>query len=142
VDEIPKSRLLRVIEQALVLARRAVARFSTRYSRKRFTLRQHVVLLCLKVKKATIYRDLVDELIEIRRIRDSLDFDLVASPSTLSKAFNRLEMAVCRVLLNISLATCHCHGHRCLRIQAGECLNALHEANEPHYPAVEGDAVG
>ena len=56
---LPKSRLLQFVERALVLARRAVARFSTRYSRKRFTLRQHVVLLCLKVKKTTTYRDLV-----------------------------------------------------------------------------------
>jgi len=46
----------------MVLARRAVSRFSTRYSRKRFTLRQHAVLLCLTVKKTTTYRDLVDEL--------------------------------------------------------------------------------
>jgi hypothetical protein len=60
MDSLPKSQLLQFAERAIVLTRRAVARFSTRYSRKRFTLRQHVVLLCLKVKKTT-YRDLVDE---------------------------------------------------------------------------------
>ncbi|WP_396613861.1 transposase (plasmid) [Haloferax sp. S1W] len=57
MDGVPKSRLLRFVERAMVLARRAVARFSTRYSRKRFTLRQHVVLLCLKVKKTTLLVD-------------------------------------------------------------------------------------
>jgi IS5 family transposase len=88
----------------MMLARRAVARFSTRYSRKRFTLRQHVVLLCLKVKKTTTYRDLVDELIEMPRIRDALDLDSIPAPSTLCKAFDRLQMAVWRVLLNVSLA--------------------------------------
>jgi len=87
----------------MVLARRTVARFSTRYSRKRFTLRQHVVLLCLKVKKTTTYRDLVDELIEMPRIRDALDLDSIPAPSTLCKAFDRLEMTVWRVLLNVSL---------------------------------------
>jgi IS5 family transposase len=87
----------------MVLARRAVERFSTRYSRKRFTLRQHVVLLCLKVKTTT-YRDLVDELIEMLRIRDALDLDSIPAPSTLCKAFDRLEMAVWRVLLNVSPA--------------------------------------
>jgi IS5 family transposase len=87
----------------MMLARRAVARFSTRYSWKRFTLRQHVVLLCLKVKKTTTYRDLVDELIEMPRIRDALDLDSIPAPSTLCKAFDRLEMAVWRVLLNVSL---------------------------------------
>jgi len=88
----------------MVLARRAVKRYSTRYSRKRFTLRQHVVLLCLKVKKTTTYRDLVDELIEMPRIRDALNLDSIPAPSTLCKAFDRLEMAVWRVLLTLSLA--------------------------------------
>jgi len=104
MNALPKSRLLQFVERAMVLARRAVARFSTRYSRKRFTLRQQVVLLCLKVKKTTTYRDLVDELVELPRIRDALDFDSIPAPSTLCKAFDRLEMAVWRVLLNVSLA--------------------------------------
>ena len=103
MDDLPKSRLLQFVERAVVLARRAVARFSTRHSRKRFTLRQHVVLLCLRIKKTTTYRDLVDELIETPRIRAALDLDLIPAPSTLRKAFDRLEMAVWRVLLNVSL---------------------------------------
>jgi len=70
MDALPKSRLLRFVERAVVLARRAVSRLSTRYSPKRFTLRQHVVLLCLYVK-TTSYRDLVDELVEMLRIRDA-----------------------------------------------------------------------
>jgi len=89
---------------AIVLARRAVSRFSTRYSRKRFSLRQHVVLLCLKVKKTTTYRNLVDELIEMPCVRDALNLGSIPAPSTLCKAFDRLEMAVWRVLLNVSLA--------------------------------------
>lgn len=104
MDALQKSRLLRFVERAVVLARRAVARFSTRYSRKRFTLRQHVVLLCLKVKKTTTYRDLVDELIEMPRIRDAIGLDSIPAPSTLCRAFDRLEMAVWRVLLNVSLS--------------------------------------
>ena len=104
MDSLPKSHLLRFVERAVVMARRAVSRFSARYSRKRFTLRQHVVLLCLKVKKTTTYRDLVDELIEMPHIRDALDLDSIPAPSTLCKAFDRLQMAVWRVLLNLSLA--------------------------------------
>jgi len=67
----------------MMLARHAVNRFSTRYSRKRSTFRQHVVLLCLKVKKTTTYRDLVDELIEMPRIREALTLDSIPPPSTL-----------------------------------------------------------
>jgi len=104
MDDLPKSNLLRFVERTVKLARRAVDRYSSKYSRTRFTLRQHVVLLCLKVKKTTTYRDLVDELIEMPRIRETLGLDSIPSPSTLCKAFDRLEMAVWRVLLNVSLA--------------------------------------
>ena len=107
MNPLPKSRLLRFVEQAVVLARRALARFSTHYSRKRFTLRQHVVLLCLKVKKTATYRDLVDEIIEMVRIRDALALNSILAPSTLCKTFDRLEMAVWRVPLNVSLLIFH-----------------------------------
>jgi hypothetical protein len=40
-------------------------------------------LLCLKVKKTTTYRDLVDELIEMPRIREALTLDSIPPPSTL-----------------------------------------------------------
>lgn len=104
MDALPKSRLLQFVERAFALAHRAVSRFSTRYSRKRFTLRQHVVLFCLKDKKPTTCRDLVDEPIEMPRICETLNLDVIPAPSILCKAFTRLELAVCRVLLNASLA--------------------------------------
>ena len=46
---------------------------------------------------------LLDELIEMPRIRSVLDLEELPSPSTLCKAFNRLGMAVWRVLLNLSV---------------------------------------
>ena len=38
------------------------------------------------------------------RVRDTLDLDSIHAPSTPCKVFGRLEMAVWRVLLNVSLA--------------------------------------
>jgi len=38
------------------------------------------------------------------RIRDALDLDSIPASSTLCKAFDRLKIAVWRVLLNVSLA--------------------------------------
>jgi hypothetical protein len=46
------------------------------------------------VKKTTTYRDIVDELIGMPRIRDSLDLAPIPAPSTLCKASDRLETAV------------------------------------------------
>ena len=100
---LPKSRLLRFVEQAYHLARRAVSQYSSKFSKRRYTLHQHIVLLCLKVRKNTTYRTLLDELIEMPRVRSAINLDELPSPSTLCKAFNRLDMAVWRVLLNLSV---------------------------------------
>lgn len=103
MDDLLKSDLLRFVERAIGLSCRAVARHFSNYVKKRYTLRRHVVLLCLKVTKTTTYHALVDEFIERPRIRDALDLDSIPAPSTLCKAFDRLEMAIWRVLLNVSL---------------------------------------
>ena len=103
MQALPKSQLLRFVEQAYHLARRAVARYSSKFSKRRYTLHQHIVLLCLKVRKNTTYRMLLDELIEMPRIRRAIELEELPSPSTLCKAFNRLDMAVWRVLLNLSV---------------------------------------
>ena len=103
MDTLPKSQLLRFVEQAMHLARRAVTRYSSKLSKRRYTLHQHIVLLCLKVRKNTTYRTLLDELIEMPRIRKAINLDELPSPSTLCKAFNRLNMATWRVLLNLSI---------------------------------------
>jgi len=69
MKSLPKSQILRFTEKAIHLARRAVSRYSSKFSKHRYTLPQHVVLLCLKVRKNTTYRGLLDELIEMPRIR-------------------------------------------------------------------------
>jgi IS5 family transposase len=99
---LPKSQILQFTEKAIHLARRAVSRYSSKFSKHRYTLPQHVVLLCLKVRKNTTYRGLLDELIEMPRIRRVLELAELPTPSTLCKAFNRLDMAVWRVMLTLS----------------------------------------
>ncbi|QLG29932.1 IS5 family transposase (plasmid) [Halorarum halophilum] len=103
MQALPKSRLLRFVEQAFHLARRAVARYSSKFSKQRSTLHQHIVLLCLKVRKDTTYRTLLDELIEMPRIRKAINLTELPAPSTLCKVFDRLDMAIWRVLLNLSV---------------------------------------
>ena len=102
MQALPKSQLLQFVEQAYHLARRAVARYSSKFSKRRYTLHQHIVLLCLKVRKNTTYRGLLDELIEMPRIRRVLGLAELPTPSTLCKAFNRLDMAVWRIMLTLS----------------------------------------
>jgi len=56
MKSLPKSQILRFTEKAIHLARRAVSRYSSNFSKHRYTLPQHVVLLCLKVRKNTTYQ--------------------------------------------------------------------------------------
>ncbi len=102
MKSLPKSQILRFIEKSIHLARRAVSRYSSKFSKHRYTLPQHVVLFCLKVRKNTTYRGLHDELIEMPRIRRTLRLSEFPAPSTLCKAFIRLDMVVWRVILTLS----------------------------------------
>ncbi len=58
---LPKSQILRSTAKAIHLARRAVFRYSSKLSKHHYTLPQHVGLLCLKVRKNTTYRGLLDD---------------------------------------------------------------------------------
>lgn len=75
MQALPKSRLFRFVEQAIHLARQAVARYSSKFSKPRYTLHQHIVLLCLRVRKNTTYRILLDELIEMPRIQRAINLE-------------------------------------------------------------------
>jgi len=141
---LPKSQILRFAEKAIHLARRAVSRYSSKFSKHRYTLPQHVVLLCLKVRKNTTYRGLLDELIEMPRIRRVLELAELPAPSTLCKAFDRLDMAVWRVLLTLSDTTTderHCWS-RCVRVRPESRLKTLHETRRTHDSAAQSDVVG
>ncbi|ELY87243.1 transposase IS4 family protein [Natrialba taiwanensis DSM 12281] len=45
MQALPKSQLLWFVEQAMHLAQRAVARYSSKFSKRRYMLHQHIVLL-------------------------------------------------------------------------------------------------
>ena len=55
------------------------------------------------MRKDTTYRTLLEEVIEMPRIRKAIILTDLPAPSTLCKAFDRLDMIVWRVLLNISV---------------------------------------
>jgi IS5 family transposase len=50
------------------------------------------------------YWTFLEELIEMRRIRKAINLTELPAPSALCKAFDRLEMAVWRVLLKLSIS--------------------------------------
>lgn len=103
MEALLKSWLLRFVDQAALMSRRTVARYSAKFAKRRNTPHEHITLLCLNVQKNTIYGTLLDELILIPRSRSAIDLAELPSPSILCKAFNRLNMAVWCFLLNHSV---------------------------------------
>lgn len=97
MKSLPKSHILRVTEKAIHPASRAVSRYSSKISTHRYTLPQHVVLLCLKVRESTTYRCLLDELIALPRVRRILSLAELPTPLTLGepdkRAFRRRRPA-------------------------------------------------
>ena len=71
----------------------------------------------------------LDELIEMPRIRKAISLAELPSPSTLCKAFNRLDMAVWRVLLNLSVTLLPTNG--IVGIDASEFAASRRGRTEP-----------
>ncbi len=105
MNALPKAQILRCTEKAIHLARRAASRYSSKLSKHRYTHPQHVVLLCFIVLKNTTHHGLLDELIEMPQVRRVLGFAELPAPSTLCKAFNRLDGRVACLIGSLSDVT-------------------------------------
>ena len=69
------------------------------YSRKDYTLQQHVAMLCLKIKTKQKYREFVDLLSEMPNICDFLGIEKVPHWTTPDKIFLKLKNLVLAILL-------------------------------------------
>lgn len=96
---VSKSRLIKFVGACLG-AVKGVPEYSSKFSRKDFTLKQHVVLLCLKVKTKQKYREFCELLAEMPHVQGLLGLQKIPHWTTLDKAFLRLKNCVFSVLLN------------------------------------------
>jgi IS5 family transposase len=98
------SQLLQFTEACMRLATQRVPPYSSKFSKHTFTQPQLVVLYCLKIKLGVTYRELIDWLEEMPRLRESLGLKQLPHFTTLQKAFQRLSTAIWRVLQQLSAA--------------------------------------
>jgi IS5 family transposase len=96
------SQLLQFTEACMALATRQVPPYSSKFSKHTFTQPQLVVLSCLKIKLGVTYRELIDWLEEMPRLRESLGLKPPPHCTTLQKAFQRLSTAIWRVRQRLS----------------------------------------
>jgi hypothetical protein len=77
--------------QALEVARAALPPYSSKFSKKDFTRRQHLAVLALKAFLKVGYRDVVDYLRDWSDLRAALKLKKVPHFTTLQKFHARLE---------------------------------------------------
>lgn len=77
--------------QAVEVARAALPAYSSKFSRKDFTLHQHAALLAVKQFLKTGYRGLIAYLRDWTELRDALGLTKVPHFTAVQKALTRLE---------------------------------------------------
>jgi len=94
------SKFIRFVE-ACVRQAESLPRYSSKFSRKDYTLRQHVVLLCIKVKTKQRYREFCEILDLMPEIKQMLGLNKTPHWTTLDKVFLRLRNSVLAALLQV-----------------------------------------
>ena len=97
-----ESKLKRFTSAVLEIARKSMPLYSSKFSRKDFTLHQHCAILCLKVKTKQKFRESVDLLYEMTEICNILGIEKVPHFTTLDKAFLRMRNSIFMILLCLS----------------------------------------
>ncbi|KXA94895.1 transposase, partial [candidate division MSBL1 archaeon SCGC-AAA259E19] len=87
IEDYRSTSILGFSEVAYRIAKEKIDPYSSKYSKKKFTLQQHVVIICLKIRSGSTYKGIVERLVEEPRIRRALDLEEVPHPTTLVKAF-------------------------------------------------------
>jgi IS5 family transposase len=98
-----ESRLLKFTRICFHLARQAIPDYRSKFSKHTFTQPQHLALNCLRIRLNLPYREFVDLLEEMSRVRETLGLKQIPHFTTIQKAFDRLSTSVWRILLKMSL---------------------------------------
>ena len=106
--QITSSKFIKFVD-ACIRQAESLPEYSSKFSRKDYTLRQHVVLLCLKIKLKQRYREFCQILDLMPEIKQILGLDKVPHWTTLDKAFLRLKNHVFAALLQTN-----CSGYACI----------------------------
>ena len=95
------SKLIKFVDACLGVVCKSVSEYSSKFSRRDFTLRQHIVMLCLKIKMKQKYREFCDLLGLMPHIQEILCLKKVPHWTTLDKVFLRLKNHVLSALLQV-----------------------------------------
>src|SRR3989338_11557243 len=96
--EVLSSKFIKFVE-ACVEQAESLPEYSSKFSRKDFTLRQHVVLLCIKVKLKQRYRQFCEIFDLMTEIKHILGLSKTPHWTTVDRNFLKLKSQVFATLL-------------------------------------------
>jgi transposase len=94
------SRLIKFVETAWGVVRNTVKKYSSKYSKKKYTQQQHMMILCLMKRLKMHYRDVVDILKELPRVRKVIGLKDIPHFTTPNKFLLRLGIGVLEIVQN------------------------------------------
>lgn len=97
-----ESRLKKFTSAVLGIARKSMPEYSSKFSRRDFTLHQHCAMLCLKVRTKQKFRGFCDLLFEMTEICRLLGLEKIPHYTTIDKTFLRMKNSLFMILLCLS----------------------------------------
>lgn len=94
-----ESKLKRFMRNVLEIAGRHLPLYSSKFSRKDYTIPQHISMMSFKVRTKQDYRDACELLSEMPQICDVIDIEKVPHFTTVDRAFLRLKNSLFMILL-------------------------------------------
>ncbi len=98
--EIRSSKFIKFVDACIKEVSR-LPKYSSKFSRKDYTLRQHVVLLCIKVKTKQRYREFCEIIDLMPEIKQILGLDKIPHWTTLNRNFLCLKKSILMTLLYV-----------------------------------------
>lgn len=99
---VSEPRLIKLIRGLKSLVNRVVRPFRTKFSKKTYDQRQHVVVNALRVRHGWTYREAAEFLAVMPVVREELGLASVPHWTTVQKAYERLKGVVWETLLQLS----------------------------------------
>jgi len=94
-----ETRLFKFACHVYGLSKRVVPAYSSRFSKKTYTLHQHLAVLLLKAKTGCRFHELEELLVLSPRLCEALELDRVPDHTTMCRALKRLKPVVFTLLL-------------------------------------------
>jgi len=97
-----ETRLFKFAVQAYRMSKQVVPTYSSRFSKKTYTLHQHLAILLVKERTRCKFHEMEELLLVSDGLREALELERVPDHTTMCRALQRLRVVVYQLMLTLS----------------------------------------